>query len=250
MAERAPDRGERGSGGSRGRCSCRGSTPARRSCRRRPVCPRVDKRIAVARDAAADHLEADELARQAVRLLHALERRAADEVALVELDDPAEAGLERVRRLVDVVAVERAAAPRGAACRARRGRSASTPSRLPSSSSACQTRSASLGRAEDLEAVLAGVAGARDGAAARCRGVPTSGWNSKHAEARRARAAVAAGETRETSRASDLAARGAPWRRMRPRTRSGSRRPARSGPADLVAVAALQTIMKRVAPRR
>jgi hypothetical protein len=59
-------------------------------------------------DAAAGHLEADHLARGA-RGLAREQRLAADEVALLELDRPAEPGLERVGGLVDLVAVEREA---------------------------------------------------------------------------------------------------------------------------------------------
>src|SRR4051812_21825396 len=66
----------------------------------------VEDGVAVARDAAAHHLEADHLAGGAF-LLDALQRGAADEVALVELDHPAEAGLDGVGGLVDVVAIER-----------------------------------------------------------------------------------------------------------------------------------------------
>ena len=97
-----------------------GPSGAARS-RRRPAAAVVDDRVAVARDAALLHHEADELAREALGLLLG-ERLLADEA--LALDHPAEAGLERRVVLVDVVAVERRAAPRGAACRARRGRSA------------------------------------------------------------------------------------------------------------------------------
>src|SRR5262249_51771911 len=67
-------------------------------------------RVAVARRAAVpDLLEPDELPGKA-RRLDPDQRRLPEEVArLVELHDPAEAGLERVRRLVDLVAVERQA---------------------------------------------------------------------------------------------------------------------------------------------
>ena len=58
------------------------------------------------RDRAVRHLEADEPPRGAGRA-HLLDRVLADEVTLLRLHDPSEAGLERVRRLVDVVAVER-----------------------------------------------------------------------------------------------------------------------------------------------
>src|SRR5439155_11788717 len=62
--------------------------------------------ISVPRDRAVRHLEADEPPRDAGRA-HLLDRVLADEVTLLRLHDPSEAGLERVRRLVDVVAVER-----------------------------------------------------------------------------------------------------------------------------------------------
>jgi len=62
----------------------------------------------VARHGAVGHLEADQLAARP-RGAHLLDRVAADEVALAGLDDPAESGLQGVRRLIDVVAVERVA---------------------------------------------------------------------------------------------------------------------------------------------
>ena len=91
-------------------------------------------------------------------LLDARERVAADEVgAVVEADDPAEAGLVRVRRLVDVVAPER---ERGLeAQRVARAEAA----RLDAfGEELAPERAAGFGRGHDLEAVLAGVAGARD----------------------------------------------------------------------------------------
>src|SRR5690606_5047553 len=66
----------------------------------------IEQRVALAGDPAPAHLEADELAREAGRL-DGDEGLLADEVALVELHRPAEPRLERVRGLVDVVAVER-----------------------------------------------------------------------------------------------------------------------------------------------
>ena len=77
--------------------------------------------VAVARDAAVEHFEADDLAADAVGLLLAQDA-GADEVVLLPADDPAQVGFERRRRLVDVVAVEAHRRLRGAACRARRGR--------------------------------------------------------------------------------------------------------------------------------
>src|SRR5262247_2921730 len=62
-------------------------------------------RIAVARDGLVDHLDTDQAPPQALGA-DLLERLAPDELALRRLDDPAQARLERVRRVVDVVAVE------------------------------------------------------------------------------------------------------------------------------------------------
>src|SRR5712692_3519512 len=57
-------------------------------------------------DAFVYHLEADELPARTF-LLFAIENVAAHEVALVELHDPGEVGLERRGRVIDVVPVER-----------------------------------------------------------------------------------------------------------------------------------------------
>src|SRR5262249_44872486 len=62
--------------------------------------------VAVPRDPAIAHLEADEPARDSLGLL-LLERAAAEEIALLHLDDPAQVRLPRRDRVVDVVAVER-----------------------------------------------------------------------------------------------------------------------------------------------
>src|SRR5436309_15528560 len=62
--------------------------------------------IAVPRDPAVDHLETDELALYALRLL-ALERVAAQKVPLLHFDDPAEVRLPRRDGVVDVVSVKR-----------------------------------------------------------------------------------------------------------------------------------------------
>src|SRR5579862_1890308 len=61
--------------------------------------------VPMAGDAAVDHLEAGDLPRDASGFLPA-QRLGADEVRLVPADDPAEIGLERRGRLVDVAAVE------------------------------------------------------------------------------------------------------------------------------------------------
>ena len=145
--------------------------------RRRSCVPSASQqRVAVAGDAAPDHLEADQLARQPALL--ALEQRLAPtNVALVELHDPAEARLERVGRLVDVVAVEaearlepqrvaraeadglqaeRARRPRSAASQsARRRRWGRTARRRPRRCSRCARRARrrpASGRARQLEA--------------------------------------------------------------------------------------------------
>ena len=116
--------------------------------------------VAMARDGAVEHLEADQLARHAFLLLPA-QHVVADELLLLPADRPAEIGLEHGRRLVDVVAVEphRRLEPQRVA-RAEAGghdagRFAGVEHRVPDA----------LGRRrrhEHLEAVLAGIAGARD----------------------------------------------------------------------------------------
>src|SRR5262245_42441307 len=63
------------------------------------------QRIAVARHGLVDHLDTDQAPPRALGT-DLLERLAPDELALRRLDDPAQASLERVRRVVDVVAVE------------------------------------------------------------------------------------------------------------------------------------------------
>src|SRR5581483_4619727 len=65
-----------------------------------------EQTVAVAGHRALRHLEPDELARHA-RRPHRLDRGAADEVALGRLHHPAQAGLQGIGGLVDVVAVER-----------------------------------------------------------------------------------------------------------------------------------------------
>src|SRR5262245_60265256 len=62
--------------------------------------------VALARAALARRHQADQPPAGAALLLQPFERLAADEVVR-ELDRPVEAGLERVRRLVDLVTVER-----------------------------------------------------------------------------------------------------------------------------------------------
>src|SRR5262249_10101280 len=61
--------------------------------------------VAMARDAAVDHLEADDLALRTFGFL-CPQRGSADEVVLLPADDPAQIRFHRSRRLVDVVAVE------------------------------------------------------------------------------------------------------------------------------------------------
>src|SRR6185436_19202488 len=56
-------------------------------------------------DAAIDHLEAHEFPRNTFGFLLA-QRLGADEIGLLPADDPSEIGLERGRRLIDVVAME------------------------------------------------------------------------------------------------------------------------------------------------
>src|SRR6185436_4202448 len=109
--------------------------------------------VAVTRDPAIEHLEADDPARGADRFLLAQDG-GADEVVLLPADDPAEIRFHRRRRLVDVVAVEAHAgfeAQRVAGAEPARddaGRLARFEDRLPD-------LVGGLRRDEDLEAVLA-----------------------------------------------------------------------------------------------
>src|SRR5262249_47327061 len=115
---------------------------------------RVD-RVAMARDAALLHDEADQPAFDALGML-AGEGLTPDESASAELDHPAETGLARRGRLVDVVAVQ--AQPRLQAQRVARAEA----TRFGAGARQRFEDRAGVGRlAEDLEAVLAGVAGAR-----------------------------------------------------------------------------------------
>src|ERR1043166_1264376 len=118
--------------------------------------------IPMARDAASvvGH-EADELARDSLLLLPD-ECIASDEVALGELDEPAEVGLEGRGGVVDVVAVERhphLEAERVAGAESRRRHASRADERFP------DRRRITIVEVE-LEAVLAGVAGAGDDARA------------------------------------------------------------------------------------
>src|ERR1041385_840133 len=65
----------------------------------------VDDWVAVAADAALDHLESHQLPARSLGLL-ALQDVAAVEVALLQLDDPSEVRLQRGGGVVDVVAVQ------------------------------------------------------------------------------------------------------------------------------------------------
>src|SRR5579883_40610 len=116
--------------------------------------------VAIAADAAAAHLEADELARNAgLLLLH--EGVAAEEIAFVELDDPIEAGFERRDGRVDLVAVERhfGFEPEGVA----RAETARADAELLAGAQNLVPYAFGFGgRDIELEAVLAGIAGAGD----------------------------------------------------------------------------------------
>ncbi len=117
----------------------------------------VIHRIAVPREAAALEPEADQLPGDAALLLRPERVVAGEGRALVELHDPAEPGLERRDGVVDLVAVERVAhlEPQRVA-RAESDRlGAGRGERLP------ERHGVALAAVE-LEAVLAGVAGAGD----------------------------------------------------------------------------------------
>ena len=100
--------------------------------------------VAVARDAAVDHLEADELPRRALGLLLAQhvgadERRPSSSRRSSRDPPRAPSSFRRCRCRTG------AWPPRGAACRARRGRTGRRRPRWPASRIACQTRSADCG---------------------------------------------------------------------------------------------------------
>src|SRR5688572_9679545 len=63
-------------------------------------------RVSVAGNRALDHLESDQLARDAAGA-EILDRRTPHEVSLARLDDPAEPRLERTGGAVDVIAIQR-----------------------------------------------------------------------------------------------------------------------------------------------
>ena len=97
----------------------------------------------------------------AVRLLLA-QRGGADEVVLLPADDPVQIRFERASSSRRCRCRAGASPPRGAACRARRGRTGSTSAGRPDFEDRLPDAVGRLRRDEDLEAVLAGVAGARD----------------------------------------------------------------------------------------
>src|SRR5476651_375628 len=119
--------------------------------------------VAVTADAALEHLEADDLARRAARLLLA-QRAGADEVVFLPADDPVEVRFDRGRRLVDVVAVEA-----HAGFEAQRVARAEAAGNDVGGFAGLEQRQPDFVRLrrrdEDFEAVFAGVAGARDGGA-------------------------------------------------------------------------------------
>src|SRR5262249_14663128 len=103
--------------------------------------------------------QADEAAAKTFRVLPP-KRVASDEVALVDLHDPAEPGLERRRLLVDVVGVEHEPlleAGRVAGAEARREKVVRGPGGEDPTPHALGVAGSEI----DLEAVFAGVAGAR-----------------------------------------------------------------------------------------
>ena len=127
----------------------------------------IDDDRAFARRRAAFGLDADALARSALRQSRGAMRVGADEAAFAApplADRPDEVGLDRARRLVDVMAIE-------AEARLEPQRIAGAePDRLDlgSASRGLHQLRRILGGDRDLEAVLAGIAGARD-MAVRCR---------------------------------------------------------------------------------
>src|SRR5262249_19004124 len=121
----------------------------------------VAQRVTMPRDAPAGHLEAHDLAGQRLGL-HLLDGRAPDEVALPHLHRPRKAGLDGVRGLVDLVAVEREARlqPQRVA-RAEPGRLEAE--RAPDLHELPEEAGRVVPGAEHLDAVLARVPGAGGG---------------------------------------------------------------------------------------
>ena len=127
--------------------------------------------VAVAADAAAAHFESDQLARDALLLL-LRKRVAADEIAFVELDDPAEVGFERRDGGVDLVPVERHLGFQ--AQRVARAQAAGLDAEFRAGLENLVPEARRLrGRDVDFESVFAGVAGARD-ARRHCRATSPS----------------------------------------------------------------------------
>src|SRR5262249_21951671 len=116
--------------------------------------------VAIASDAAAAHFESNELALDAGFFLLD-ERITPVEVALIEFDDPTEAGFERRDRRVDFVAVERHR--RFQTQRVARAQSAGLDAEFGACAHHQIPNALGLeGRHVDFEAVLTGIACARD----------------------------------------------------------------------------------------
>ena len=181
-------------------------------------------RRAVPRDVARLGLEPDQRPARARPALTFGQRFAADEVALVELHGPAQAGLVRVDRLVHVVAVQ---AQRGLearrVARAQAGRQHAA-ARRPCSRIASQTSPTRSDVDEELEAVLARVAGARDHRRGRPR--PRRCRNPKYGRSREpARRAAAPARFRPLERDQrELEGSVLDRRRPRARARASTRR--------------------------
>ena len=161
--------------------------------------PPVD-RHALPRDRLLLHHERDELRARARRSLIAAQRLDAGEL-LVERAGPAEPGRDRVGARARCRCRAAGSTPRAAACRARRARTARRRARAPRP----RARAASSAMHEELEAVLARVAGAVDHALDAVDRRPRARERRRSAEAelRRARAGPAprAARTRRRRRA-------------------------------------------------
>src|SRR5690242_15855445 len=159
LGVRGRHEGERRRALQRGAERAAGDLANARTGRRRLV--RQIDRVAGARDAAVARQDADQLAARAVALL-VRERLPPDEVrALVQLDGPAQAGFERRDLFGQLVAVEAIAGLQAqgvARAEARRQQAM----RLAGIQHGVPEGGDLIGRAVQLEAVLAGVAGARD----------------------------------------------------------------------------------------
>ncbi len=130
--------------------------------RGRRAAPPCSERVLGARDAAAFDARSRRARAGTPAARCARDRLGADEAARVELHEAVEAALRAARSCRRARGRRAAARPRGAACRARRGRRAGGRAARRPRAARRQIAHGVARRAVELEAVRAGVAGARD----------------------------------------------------------------------------------------